>query len=478
MTLPLFMPAIAEIILAISALVLVVGGAFSRARSANCWFYLALIAIAVALGAAIQNYTGPMDDFRRMFVQDNLALTLKVLIGLGSFVALFLSIPYFTRLQESKFEYPLLVLLATTGMFGMVSSQDFLGLYVSLELQSLSLYVLASFRRDRRLNSEAGLKYFFLGALSSGLLLYGISLLYGYAGSTSYLALANTFYGQETVGPGVIVGLVLVLSGIAFKISAAPFHMWAPDVYQGAPMPVTALFAMAPKVAAIGMLCRLVVGPFAPLFEQAQQVLVMLSLASLLVGSFAAIAQSNIKRLMAYSSIGHVGFVMMALAAGGALGVQTAVFYTAIYVIMSAGAFAVLLSVYDGREGDEGILALSGLSRRSPMLAASFAVLLLSMAGIPPMAGFFAKLFVFVAAVNAKLIWLVVLGVLCSVVSAYYYLRIIKVMYFDPALEDAGDLQIPVAWMFVAVLSAVAMIALLMFPSTLADAVSWAVQTR
>jgi len=476
MTFPLFMPAIAEIWLAVSALVIVLGGVCSRPNRMGGWSFVAMIAIICALAAAIVNYTGATSSFSQMFIQDNLALAFKGIIGLGSVLGIALAIPYFSKLQEGRFEYPLLIVLATIGMFGMVSSQDFLSLYVSLELQSLSLYILASIRRDHRLNSEAGLKYFFLGALSSGVLLYGISLLYGYAGSTSYLTLANTFTGQGAINPGVIVGLVLVLSGIAFKVSAAPFHMWAPDVYQGAPMPVTALFAMAPKAAALGVLCRLVTGPFAPVFAQTQQVLIALSILSLAVGSFAAIAQHNIKRLMAYSSIGHVGFIMMALAAGGMDGIQTAVFYTAVYVIMSAGSFAVLLAAYEHHEGDEQILVLSGLARRQPVLAACFAILLLSMAGIPPMVGFFAKLYVFTAVVNAHLTWLVVLGVLFSVVSAYYYLRLIKIMYFDPALENQAALIVPKTWTFIAVLSAAATVVLLIYPQPLSELVTWAAQ--
>lgn len=475
MTLPLFMPAIAEIWLAASALILVLAGAFFKTRLENGWSVLSLVALVGAVLAAVLNYDGVTPTFNYMFIQDNLAVVFKLIIGLGSFVGICLAMPYFSQLKESKFEYPVLILLATVGMFGMVSAQDFLSLYVSLELQSLSLYVLATIRRDERRNSEAGLKYFFLGALSSGVLLYGISLLYGYAGSTSYVALGNTFAAQDVINPGVIVGLVLVLSGVAFKISAAPFHMWSPDVYQGAPLPVTALFAMAPKVAAIAVLSRLVIGPFAPIMEQAQQVLIALSVFSLAVGAFSGLVQHNIKRLMAYSSIGHVGFIVMALAVGGAEGVRSALYYTAAYVIMSAGVFAVLLSVYSQKEGEEHISALSGLSRRYPVLAASFAVLLFSMAGIPPMIGFFAKLYVLSAVVHGGLVWLAVAGVVFSVVSAYYYLRLVKIMYFDPALEN-DTLPIARIWQWVAVTSAAATIILLVFPQSLYDLVTWAVQ--
>lgn len=467
MTLPNFIPAIGEIFLAASALLIVVFGAFSKNRDKNSWGRVALVAIICAVTLIVKRYDGFTTTFNQMFVQDNLSVTFKLMIAAGSFIGILLSMPYFARRNENKFEYPLLILLATVGMFGMVSAQDFLSLYVSLELQSLSLYVLASFHRDNRFSAEAGLKYFFLGALSSGILLYGISLLYGYAGSTSYLALANTFAAQETINPAVIIGIVMIVSAIAFKVSAAPFHMWAPDVYQGAPTPVTALFAMAPKAAAIGVLCRLITGPLSPVFEQTQQILIAMSVISMAVGAFAAIAQNNIKRLMAYSSIGHVGFILMALAVGGSAGIKAAVFYTITYIVMTAGTFATILAVYENHEGDEQIGYLSGLAKRQPIIAASFAIILLSMAGIPPMVGFFAKLAVFTPAIAAGLTWLVVLGVLFSVVSAYYYLRLIKTMYFDAPFENAAAVALPWTWFIVAVMSALLTIIMLVFPGPL-----------
>ena len=478
MTLPLFMPAIAEIFLAASALLVVVFGAFSKTRDVNRWSRAAAIALIGALILAVKKYDGAVTTFSNMFIQDNLALVFKGIIGVGSLMGLALATPYFNRRNENKFEYPLLILLATVGMFGMVSANDFLSLYVSLELQSLSLYILASFHRDERLSAEAGLKYFFLGALSSGILLYGISLLYGYTGSTSYLTIANTFAASETINPAAIIGLVMVLSGIGFKISAAPFHMWSPDVYQGAPTPVTALFAMAPKAASIGVLCRLITGPLSPVFEQSQQILIALSVISMAVGSFAAIAQQNVKRLMAYSSIGHVGFILLALCAGDTAGIRTAVFYTVTYIVMSVGAFATILAVYDGREGDEKMVYLSGLAKRQPILAASFATILLSMAGIPPMVGFFSKLYVFSVALKADLLWLVVLGVLFSVVSAYYYLRMIKIMYFDAVQEEAPAIVLPWMWFNLAVISALLNIIMLVFPEPLSHLAAWASQLR
>ena len=468
-----FVPALAEIWLAASALVLTLGGVFSKAESWKGWYAVALLALVGSVVVAARHYNGPATLFDDMFVQDNLAVGFKTIIAVAVFVSLLLAVPYFDRRHEGKFEYPLIVLLATTGMYGMVSSQDFLALYVSLELQSLSLYVLASIRRDQRHNSEAGLKYFFLGALSSGLLLYGISLLYGYTGSTHYLAIANTL-AQGNLSAAQIVAMVLTLSGLAFKISAAPFHMWAPDVYQGAPTPVTALFAMAPKLAAVGVLCRLVTGPLSSVFEQMQQVLVILSVLSLAVGAFAAIAQSNIKRLMAYSSIGHVGFIVMALAVGGASGIGAAFLYGILYVIMSACAFAVILAVYDGSDSKEDIDKLSGLAKTHPVLAFSFAAALLSMAGIPPLVGFLAKFYVLRAALDAGLVTLVVIGVLASVVSAYYYIRLIKIMYFDAAKGNAVPVNSRI-WSGIALLSALLLIVLLVYPSPLSTFVQWAV---
>jgi NADH-quinone oxidoreductase subunit N len=469
-----FFPAIAEIWLAVGALMLVLGGVFSKPEVWKGWTVFAILAIVASLIVATRHYEGAHSAFDSMFMQDNLALSFKYLIGTGSILAIILAVPYFARRNDGKFEYPLLILLATVGMFGMVSSQDFLALYVSLELQSLSLYVLASFRRDQRLNAEAGLKYFFLGALSSGLLLYGISLLYGYTGSTNYLTIGNTL-AQGQITPAQIVALVLTLSGLAFKISAAPFHMWTPDVYQGAPTPVTALFAMAPKAAAIGALCRLVTGPLAPVFEQVQQVLIALSVLSLAVGAFAAIAQKNVKRLMAYSSIGHMGFVLMALAVGGSEAMRAAWFYAALYIIMSACAFAVILAVYDDAEGSEDLGHLAGLAKRSPVLAFAFAATLLSMAGIPPFAGFLAKFYVFRAALEAGLVPLVVFGVIASVVSAYYYLRLIKIMYFDEAKKGAPALVVSKTWVAVAFMTAIALIVLLIYPVPLGDLAQWAV---
>jgi NADH-quinone oxidoreductase subunit N len=328
------------------------------------------------------------------------------------------------------------VLLSTTGMMMMIAANDLISLYVGLELQSLALYVLASFQRDSLRSTEAGLKYFVLGALASGMLLYGASMVYGFSGTTSFDMLAKNFADGGTVSIGLIIGVVLIAVGLAFKVSAVPFHMWTPDVYEGSPTPVTAFFSVAPKIAAMALFVRVMVGPFGGLLNEWRQVIWFISVASMLLGAFAAINQRNIKRLMAYSSIGHVGYALIGLAAGTAIGVRGILVYLAIYLFMNIGTFTIILCMRRNGKLVEGIDDLAGLSRTQPGLALAFAIFMFSMAGIPPLAGFFAKVYVFLAAIDAGLYALAVIGVLASVVGAFYYLRIVKLMYFD---EPAGS---------------------------------------
>ncbi|MGV1014908.1 MAG: NADH-quinone oxidoreductase subunit NuoN, partial [Methyloceanibacter sp.] len=335
-------------------------------------------------------------------------------------------------------------LFATTGMLMMVSANDLIALYVGLELQSLSLYVVATFQRDSARSAEAGLKYFVLGALASGMLLYGASLIYGFTGSTEFTQIAATVQ-PSGVNLGLIFGLVFLMAGFAFKISAVPFHMWTPDVYEGAPTPVTAFFAAAPKLAAMALTVRVLVAAFPAVTVEWQQIVVFLSIASMALGAFAAIGQTNIKRLMAYSSIGHMGFALVGLAAGTAEGVQGVIVYLAIYLVMTLGTFACILAMKRDGRMVEDIDQLAGLSRTSPMMALMLAVLLFSLAGIPPLAGFFAKFYVFLAAIHAGLYALAVIGVLLSVVGAYYYLRIVKIMYFDAPAERFEPMHMPLA---------------------------------
>jgi NADH-quinone oxidoreductase subunit N len=346
---------------------------------------------------------------------------------------LVLALDWNERAGLARFEFSVLMLFATVGMMVMVSANDLMSVYIGLELLSLSLYVIAAFDRDNARSAEAGLKYFVLGALASGLLLYGASLVYGFAGTTNFDRLADALSDGQA-GTGVVVGLVFVLAGLAFKISAVPFHMWTPDVYEGAPTPVTAFFATAPKVAAVALLMHVLIGPFGDLSAQWGQVIWLVSAGSMILGGFAAIGQRNIKRLMAYSSIGHVGYALMGLAVVNGTGYRGVLVYMAIYVVMNIGTFAVLVAMRRGGRALEEIDDLSGLGRTDPAMAMWMAVFMFSMAGIPPLAGFFGKLYVFLAAVQAGYWTLAVIGILTSVVASYYYLRIVKVMYFDAAV--------------------------------------------
>jgi NADH-quinone oxidoreductase subunit N len=356
------------------------------------------------------------------------------------------------------------MLFATLGMLMMISADDLIALYLGLELQSLSLYVIAAFRRDSLRSTEAGLKYFVLGALSSGMLLYGASMIYGFAGTTAFADLARVL-AEETRGgalpsTGIVVGLVFLLAGLAFKVSAVPFHMWTPDVYEGAPTPVTAFFASAPKVAAMALFVRVMTGPFGDLAVQWTQIVVFVSVASMVLGAFAAIVQTNIKRLMAYSSIGHVGYALIGLATGTEEGIRGLTFYMAIYVVMNLGTFACILCMRQKEVMVERIEDLKGLSKTNPMLALAMFIFMFSMAGIPPMAGFLAKFYVFMAAINAGLYTLAVIGVLSSVVGAYYYLRIVKYMYFD---EPSDSFDRPIGRELAVILAGSSAIILLFF---------------
>ena len=374
--------------------------------------------------------------FASLFVADRLTATMKVLVLIGSAVAILMSRAYFEQVKVWRFEYPLLVALATFGMMLMISANDLMSLYVGLELQSLALYVVAAFQRDTVRSTEAGLKYFVLGSVASGMLLFGASLVYGLCGGTAFVQISRALLDGKAGEMGTVVGLVFVVAGLAFKVSAVPFHMWTPDVYEGAPTPVTALFAVAPKIAAMSLTMSVLMGPFKPLFAQWQQVIIVASILSMGWGAFAGLRQSNIKRLMAYSSIGNVGYILLGLAAGTEKGVQSVVFYLAIYLVMTLGVFAIILLMKRKDIMIEGINDLAGLGRSHPMMALAMMLFMFSMAGIPPLAGFWGKLYIFMAAVEAKLFWPAVLGVLASVVASYYYVRIVKVMYFDDSPDS------------------------------------------
>ena len=418
-----------ELLLAVGAVVLLlVGVIWSRERSTALAFVSILLLVAVIAVAIWQPAQGTL--FNGGFIVDSFARFMKFLVLGGSAFTLILSTSTAKSFGLDKFEYAILVLLATLGMMVMVSANDLMSLYVGLELQSLALYVVAALRRDDARATEAGLKYFVLGALSSGMLLYGASLVYGFTGLTQLDQIVSAVASANRP-IGLIFGMVFLLAGVAFKISAVPFHMWTPDVYEGAPTPVTAFFAAAPKVAAMALFIRLVTVPFGAMTHDWQQIVIFLSIASMVLAAFAAIGQNNIKRLLAYSSIGHVGFALVGLSAGSQVGVEGVAVYMAVYIVMTIGIFAAILSLRTKDGFVETIPQMAGLAQKRPFAAAIIAIIMFSFIGLPPLAGFFAKWQVFLAAIDAHLFGLAIVGVLASAVSAFYYLRIIKVMYFD-----------------------------------------------
>lgn len=420
----------AEIYLACAAMMLLMYGAYAAPKADSRLVLVSVLVMGLSGYLVLDNGDISATILNGMFVTNSYTVAVKLLILVSSALALLLGAGWLKEEGGRPFEYVVLVLIATLGMMLMVSSANLLALYMSLEMMSLSLYVLASFDRDHPRSAEAGLKYFVLGSLASGMILFGASLIYGFAGTISFAGLADLFASQPQISQIVVVGLILVVVGFCFKLSAAPFHMWAPDVYEGAPTPVTAFFATAPKVAAFTLFARLLYEPFMALHDQWQQVLVAAALLSMMVGALAAIMQSNIKRLLAYSSIGHVGFVMMAIASGSQAGVQAMLVYMFVYVFMSVAMFGCVLMM-----GREDINSFAGLSKTHPLFAASIAALMFSMAGIPPLAGFFGKMVAILAAVNAGLFWVAVIAVITSVVSCYYYIKIVKLMYFDEPQE-------------------------------------------
>ena len=429
------LPVLPEAVLAIGAmLMLMVGvGAHQSDRSAGIvnGFCVAVLALA---GLAVMSLPpGRYELFGGSLVVDDYARFLKLLALAGSGGALMLSLNWLAVEKQQKFEYGVLFLLSTLGMLLLISANDLIALYLGLEMMSLPLYVVAASNRDNVRSTEAGLKYFVLGALSSGMLLYGASLIYGFTGTVSFAGIAKAT--EQGANIGLIFGLVFMFVGFCFKISAVPFHMWTPDVYEGAPTPVTAFFAAAPKVAGIAIFVRATTVAFPGITHEWQQIVVFVSIASMALGAFAAIGQRNIKRLMAYSSIGHMGFALVGLAAGTAEGVQGVLVYMAIYVAMTLGVFAVILSMRRDGKFVATIGDLAGLARTHPTMAFFMAMLLFSLAGIPPLAGFFAKFYVFLAAIKAGLYTLAVIGVLTSVVGAFYYLTIVKIMYFDEPVK-------------------------------------------
>jgi len=463
----------ADVFLAVAALALLVVGVFIKRNALYPIAVLGMIALGLSISMTLQqdNPGVPVTIFGDMLIYDRYGVFMKVIVLLGGIAAIIMGVRDLGGHVIGRFEYVILILLSVLGMKLMISANDMLSLYVGLELMSLALYIMAAFNRNSLMSSEAGLKYFILGALSSGMLLFGISLLYGFTGTTSFPLMAEVIanqHQQNTIMP-IIVGLVFVLVGLAFKISAVPFHMWTPDVYQGAPASVTAFFAMAPKVAAIAILGRVLFSVFGDIQGDWTQILYALSIASMVVGALAGLVQSNIYRLLAYSSIGNIGFALLGFIAGGDEGVSATLVYMAIYFVMTAGTFAMILAVRD----KDNIAAVklsdfAGLSRKSKTTSYGLAFMLFSMAGIPPMAGFFGKLFVFKALVTTEHYILAVIGVSVSVVAAYYYLKLIKIMFFDqPAAADYYTVQPSHMLRWVAVPCALFVVAYIIAPDRL-----------
>ncbi len=437
MSFALLLPALPEIGLSFMGMFFLILGVFRGNQSVRMISWLTVIALVAFMAILVGlDMSHKHFLFKQYFVMDHFSYFFKILIVAAVSISLYLSLNFNEYAGMNRFEYPVLLLFATIGMMMMVSAHDMMSLYVGLELQSLSLYVIAAFMRDDVQSSEAGLKYFILGSLSSGLFLYGASLIYGFTGTTNFTDL-NHFFVANEMGQGVYLGVVFVLAGLVFKISVVPFHMWTPDVYEGAPTPVTALFSMAPKIAAMGMFVRVFMEPFAEAFSETQVLLIWGSVLSMFVGSLGALRQQNIKRFLAYSSIGHVGFALLGLVAGTEEGVRNLLLYLVIYLFMNAGVFGVILSLRRDGKYITRIDELAGLSKTNPMLAFVMTVLMFSMAGIPPLAGFFAKFYVFMSVIHAELYTVAILGVLASVVAAYYYLWIIKVIYFDRPPENS-----------------------------------------
>lgn len=479
---PNLAPATPEIFLSLAIMGLLMLGVFQRADGAeagikvNAQIWLLSIVTLVLAALLVTTVSGErLLTFGTLFVTDGFAVFAKILVLSAAALTLLISRPFLETHEMARFEYCVLIVFATLGMMIMISANDLMALYIGLEMQSLSLYVIAAFRRDEQRSTEAGLKYFVLGAIASGMLLYGSSLVYGFTGTTSFDGLARLFESGEPA-LGVIVGLVFIIAGLAFKVSAVPFHMWTPDVYEGAPTPVTAFFAVAPKIAAVMLFLRVMMEPFGNLADQWQQIIIFISIASMVLGALAAINQTNMKRLMAYSSIGHVGYALIGLAVGDEAGVRGVMIYMSIYLFMNVGTFACMLCMRRSDRMVEQISDLAGLSKSNPMLALAIAIMMFSMAGIPPLAGFFGKFYIFVAAVDAGLYTLAVIGVLTSVIGAFYYLRIVKVAYFDDPV-DSFDLPIPVALRVVIAVTSILMVVFILYPAPLIDGAAYAARS-
>tara|TARA_X000001036_G_scaffold1935_1_gene1673 strand:- start:359 stop:1777 length:1419 start_codon:yes stop_codon:yes gene_type:complete len=458
-----------EIFISLSIMFLLILGVYKKEGSKLTFNISLLVLLITAIITFNETFAiSRITLFNDSVVIDYMASLMKIITLLGAFLALIISSSYLKTFKIFKIEYPILILSSVLGMMVMISSNDLMVFYMGLELQSLALYVLATFNRDQLKSSEAGLKYFVLSALSSGLLLYGCSLIYGFSGSTNFNIISNQLNSNEYV---LTFGIVFILVGLAFKISAVPFHMWAPDVYQGSPTTVTLFFTMVPKIAALTVFIRFLYVPFLNLIDQWQMIIVFLSIASMLFGAIAAIGQTNIKRLIAYSSIGHIGYTLAGLATGSNEGIQSSIVYISIYIIMNLALFSCLLMLKRNNEYYEEIEDLSGLSKNHPLLSLSLLIILFSLAGIPPLAGFFAKFYIFKAVLEQSMYFLAIVGLLSTVVAAFYYLRVIKIIYFDKEKEKYD--QDHNIWLkFSLTFSTILILLYFVFPSQLIDVVS------
>jgi len=456
-----------ELFLSITMMFLLMLGVFIK-KSFKLVYLLTILSLIFAIALILNQPNETIKIFNESYIIDKLSIFMKVLTLLFCLFVLLSSKDYIKSNSIDKIEYPIIILASTLGMILMISSYDLIIFYLGLELQSLSLYILASFKRDEERSTEAGLKYFVLSALASGLLLYGCSLIYGFTGSTNFEIISENLSEANT---GAVFGIVFIIVGLAFKVSAVPFHMWTPDVYEGSPTSVTSFFALVPKIAALTVFIRFMYVPFINVIDQWQIIIVFLSIASMVLGAFAAIGQSNIKRLIAYSSIGHMGYALAGLAPGTALGIQSTIVYLTIYLVMNLGAFGCIFMMKRENVFYEKINDLSGLSKNHPMLALSFLIILFSLAGIPPLAGFFAKFYIFMAVIEAKMYTLAIIGLVTTVVSAFYYLSIIKVIYFDKPIEpfeENYDWGLKTSL----VLSSILILIYFIYPSILTEVVS------
>ena len=455
-----------EIFLTLSIFSVLMIGVFIK-ESFNLIFNLSSAIILFTIAIILNSSNETEKIFLDSYTRDSFSNFFKILILIASLFVLNTSKVFITDNKIGKFEYPIIILLSILGMFFMVSSNDIILFYLGLELQSLSLYILASIDRDNLRSSESGIKYFVLSALSSGLLLYGCSLLYGFTGSTNFDLIAEQLIKDNT---GAVFAMVFVLVGLAFKVSAVPFHMWTPDVYEGAPTSITSYFAVVPKVAGLAVLIKFMFIPFSNILSEWQLIIIFISIASMILGAVAAIVQKNIKRLLAYSSIGHVGYALAGVATGVISGYESSIIYISIYVVMNIGAFSCLYLLKKDGEYRENISDLSGLSKKQPLLAISFLVILFSLAGIPPLAGFFAKFYVFTAVIEQKMYTLAIIGLLTTVISAFYYLRIIKIIYFDDSAISFDPVKNSVAKLSVLISCAI-LITFFMYPAILNNVV-------